>query len=295
MIQCPTCKRLYPDAESPCPHCGFTVPQREGFSAWAPALAYRSDSFKAEYFEVLASLESGNFWFRARNALIQWALRRYFPQLNSFLEVGCGTGFVLSGVAEAFPCVRLAGSELFAAGLACVAKRLPTVTLVQMDARAIPYVEEFDVVAAFDVIEHIREDDAVLQGLYRAVKPGGGLLLTVPQHRWLWSRMDELACHQRRYRARDLHRQLREAGFEILRSTSFVTLLLPLMMLSRRRMRHVETFDPRDELHLNPLLNRLLEAVLACELAWIRLGFNLPIGGSRLVVARRGLDANVDT
>ena len=50
-----------------------------------------------------------------------------------------------------------------------------------MDARCIPYEEEFDVVGAFDVLEHIPEDDVVLAQMYRAAKPGSGLLLTVPR------------------------------------------------------------------------------------------------------------------
>ena len=53
--------------------------------------------FKPEYFARLAAIEPGHFWFRARNELIQWALRNYFPDAKSFFEVGCGTGFVLPG------------------------------------------------------------------------------------------------------------------------------------------------------------------------------------------------------
>jgi SAM-dependent methyltransferase len=291
LIQCPACRQPYLCAGSPCPHCAFSVPLVAGFPAWAPALAQNSEGFKAEYFDELAPLEAGNFWFRARNALILWALRRYFPQFKSLLEVGCGTGFVLSAVAGAYPHARLAGSEIFSAGLAVAAQRAPSAALMQMDARAMPYRDEFDVVAAFDVLEHIKEDDAVLQGMFLALKPGGGLLLTVPQHSWLWSSVDEQSCHQRRYHARELHRQLRVAGFEVERSTSFVSLLLPLMLLSRLRARSETGFDPRDELRLSPLLNRLLEAILACERVGIRAGLDLPIGGSRLLVARKPAEA----
>ena len=68
-----------------------------------------------------------------------------------------------------------------------------------MDARRIPYEAEFDVIGAFDVIEHIYEDAAVLQQMHRAVRPGGGIIVTVPQHRFLWSKQDEFSCHFRRY------------------------------------------------------------------------------------------------
>ena len=54
--------------------------------------------FKHHYFKELAELEAGNFWFRARNKLILWALNKYSQELQSFLEIGCGTGFVISAV-----------------------------------------------------------------------------------------------------------------------------------------------------------------------------------------------------
>jgi SAM-dependent methyltransferase len=287
MIVCPSCGAKNIHAENGCPLCGFVPARVDGFTAWAPELAKYNDGFPEESFEGLARVEAGNFWFRARNAIVLWALRKYFPDFQSLLEVGCGTGFVLSGIAQAFPRVRTAGSEVYTAGLAFAAKRLPGVELLQMDARKLPYEAEFDVVAAFDVIEHILEDDLVLQNLYRAVKPGGGCLITVPQHQWLWSPVDEAACHQRRYTRTELHAKVAAAGFRIVRSTSFVTLLLPLMLASRLAARRSGQAGGSEALAFNPVLDRVLEAVMRVEHLLIRSGVSLPIGGSRLVVLRR--------
>jgi SAM-dependent methyltransferase len=250
-------------------------------------MALAGGGFKPEYFTDLAALEAGNFWFRARNALIVWALKKYFPRLGSFLEIGCGTGFVLAGVGAAFPGAALHGSEVFSAGLGFAARRVQRAVFMQMDGRSIPYEEEFDVLGAFDVIEHIVEDEVVLAQMRRALKPGGGLLLTVPQHPWLWSNADEYACHVRRYTARELHSKVEGAGFEILRSTSFVSLLLPAMLVSRRRAARSAAFDPVDEFRLGRGANHVLEAVLGVERMLIRAGISLPAGGSRLLVARR--------
>jgi len=93
--------------------------------------------------------------------------------MASFLEIGCGTGFVLSGVAQRFPQAKIVGSEIFVSGLAYAAQRLRSVELVQMDARRVPYRENFDVVAALDVIEHIEEDELVLEQLFSVLRPGG--------------------------------------------------------------------------------------------------------------------------
>lgn len=286
MIDCPRCHRHYTAPEYRCPDCGHTIERIHGFLAWAPDLADTRDGFNPDYFAQLAAHESRHFWFRARNRLIVRALQRHVPHLRDFMEIGCGTGYVLGGIARAFPAARLAGSELHPQGLEFAAQRLPQAELMQMDARAIPYREAWDVIGAFDVLEHIREDDAVIRAVHAALRPGGAFLLTVPQHPSLWSQMDELACHQRRYRAKDLHRQLRQAGFQIRRSSSFVTLLLPLMMLARRRARPTAPqYDPLQELQIAPWLNRCLEFVLTLERRLICAGINLPVGGSRLVLA----------
>lgn len=287
MIFCPSCGARNIHAENGCSQCGFVPARVDGFLAWAPELAKRNDGFREESFEGLARVEAGNFWFRARNAIVLWALRKYFPHFQSLLEVGCGTGFVLSGITQAFPHARTAGSEIYTAGLAFAAKRLPGVELLQMDARKLPYEAEFEVVAAFDVIEHILEDELVLQNFHRAIKPGGGCVITVPQHQWLWSPVDEAACHQRRYSARELHAKVEAAGFRIVRSTSFVTLLLPLMLASRLAARRTGQAGDSEALALNPVLDRALEAIMRIEHLVIKFGVSLPIGGSRLVVLQR--------
>jgi trans-aconitate methyltransferase len=248
-----------------------------------------SIGFKEHYFKELAELEAGNFWFRARNKLILWALHKYSPEMKSFLEIGCGTGFVISAISEQFSEAKLLGSEYFEAGLAYARQRLPGAEFTQMDAQYIPYESEIDVIGAFDVLEHIEEDEAVLQQMYKALKPGGFIFITVPQHRWLWSGVDEYACHVRRYTANELHEKACSASFEIIRSTSFVSILLPAMYLTRllKRNKTNMSMDDVDGLHVDPIINKLFEWMLNFDLALIQLGFTLPVGGSRLVVARK--------
>lgn len=245
--------------------------------------------FKASYFKELADLEAENFWFRGRNKLILWALNQYSPQLKSFLEIGCGTGFVISAISKQFPETRLLGSEYFEEGLVYARQRMPSAKFTQMDARRIPYVSELDTIGAFDVLEHIEEDEIVLQQIHNALKPSGVVFITVPQHRWLWSSVDEYACHVRRYSVKELHQKVSEAGFEIIRSTSFVSTLLPAMYLSRllQRRKMGESMDAMAELRINPILNKIFEWILYFELFLIRSGVNFLMGGSRLLVARK--------
>lgn len=289
MKKCLTCSATFPTPNFSCPACGSGPEVQGNFLAYAPALAQGGGGFKPAYFADLAPLEDGHFWFRARNRIIVWAIKKYCLEFRSFLEIGCGTGYVLSGIANAYPDARLYGSEIFTSGLAFAAGRQPTINFMQMDGRHIPFVEEFDSIGAFDVLEHIAEDEQVLGQMHDALKPGGVILLTVPQHDWLWSPVDEYACHIRRYSAKEINTKVESAGFEILRSTSFVSSLLPAMVVSRlvQKLSTAKNVDPTAELRISPWLNGLFEKMLDAELAMIRKDINFPAGGSRLVVARK--------
>lgn len=268
--------------------CGHAPEVQDGFLTFAPELAHENDGFAERDFERLASVEAGNFWFRSRNRLIAWALARYFPRAESFLEIGCGTAFVLTGIRKAFPHLRLAGSEIFTRGLGYARERLPDVTLLQMDARQIPLEQAYDVIGAFDVLEHVTEDTDVLTQLHRAVRPGGGIIVSVPQHPRLWNVVDEFSHHKRRYTRADLTAKVRRAGFRVRGVTSFMSLLLPVLLLSRiRQPKSVEQFDPMSEIRLSPLTNTLLEQIMTVERLLIRRGLSMPVGGSLLVVAER--------
>lgn len=236
-------------------------------------------------FAFLNAQEAGNFWFEPRNRLIVGLLDQYFPGATSFMEIGCGTGFVLSAVARSRRWQRLYGSELYAEGLAFASRRLnDAATLVQMDARNIPPEIAVDAIGAFDVLEHIPEDEAVLAGVAKALKPGGGLLITVPQHRWLWSRVDDVSFHVRRYTAKELREKVERAGFRVLFSGSYTFALLPGMIWSRLRKSDNASAT---EFSLKPSTNAAFRAVLNAEVSLTLSGWRFWFGGSRVMVAER--------
>lgn len=277
-----------------CPHCGQSPERRGDFLAFAPELDAETDDYDPSRYEALARIEPHNFWFTARNALITRALRRHFPDAKTFLEVGCGTGFVLSEIERQFPQLTLYGSEINSGGLAFAAGRAKRATLFQMDARHIPFRDELDVIGAFDVIEHIEEDEAVLAEMHDAVRAGGGLLLTVPQHPRLWSTHDDVAHHKRRYTRNELVTKVENAGFEVLRTTGFVSLLLPAMLAHRKlfgsRNKKPDTFGAEAGLHVGGVLNGVLSTVMTVERGLTRVA-SLPFGGSLLLVGRRPAQA----
>jgi len=193
----------------------------------------------------------------------------------------------LQGLHAALPALKLTASDAAGGGLEIARSRVPAASFIQEDARALDARNAFDVVGAFDVLEHIPEDEAVMAGLFRAARPGGGALITVPQHQWLWSRADDFGHHVRRYRRIEMVEKLRRAGFEIVRATSFISLLLPALAISRwLDARRTTPFDCR-EFEVSSTVNAGLSSVLSIERGLIRAGVSWPAGGSLLVVARK--------
>jgi SAM-dependent methyltransferase len=247
-----------------------------------------TEGFEPEYFAQLARVEQEHFWFRSRARLIVWALRRYFPEARSYLEVGCGTGQLLAELQAAWPGLALSGGEVFEEGLRYAAKRAPGATLLQMDVRRIPFEEAFDILGAYDVLEHVDDDTTVLSAMFRALKPSGGLLLTVPQHPVLWGPSDEYARHKRRYTRSELISKVARSGFEIIRTTSFVSVLFPGMIVSRLLpRRRGTTYDPFREFRISGYLNRMLGWVSDIERMLIHFGVSFPYGGSLMLIARK--------
>jgi SAM-dependent methyltransferase len=287
MIRCPNCDARHETSAVACPQCSWSPRTIGGFTAWAPELSEGDTGLAGESFALIARYEDGHFWFESRNAVIVWALQRFFPSLRSLLEIGCGTGVVLSSIARAFPDASLVGSEVSASGLGFAAERVRRARLVQMDGRHIPFEDEFEVVTAFDVLEHIPEDEAVLKEMYRAARPGGGIVVSVPQHDWLWSAVDDYSRHQRRYERGELMQKIKTAGFQSVHVTSFMTLILPAMLLSRLNKRDVNAIDPAAELKVGRIANRALGALCAAERRLLTREWSLPIGGSLFAVARK--------
>jgi SAM-dependent methyltransferase len=286
MRRCVACATGLHGGDWRCPSCGFEPDDRGAFLSFCETEGI--DGFDPDAFDRLASLEQASFWFRSRNRLIAWAVREYFPDAASLLEIGCGTGFVLAGLERDRPELRLAGAELYAGGLRHAAERTPSADFFQFDARDIPFEAEFDVVGAFDVLEHIDRDEDVLAGMHTAVAPGGGIVVTVPQHGWLWSASDDYAEHKRRYSRAELTSKVTRAGFSVRRATSFVSLLLPLMAASRLAERlSSRPYEPSREHQSAQRADAPLERIADAELWALQRGVNFPAGGSLLLIATR--------
>lgn len=285
---CTKCNHEFVSNSWECPACKNIFLIEDEVAICSKNQSLKSDGFEEGFFSRLYKTESNFFWFKARNKLILSMMQKYFSQKLTFMEVGCGTGFVLSAIEKQFSDWIIYGSEIYLAGLQFAKKRVIKSSLIQMDATNIPFKEEFDLIGSFDVLEHIEDDMTVLKQFNKALKPRGHVILTVPNHKFLWSKTDEFSHHFRRYNQLEIVEKLRSTGFCIKTITGFVITLLPLMVLSRFFFNKAKNeLDLTKEVKINKFLNVVLELILNLENILIKRGVKFSFGSSLLVIAEK--------
>ena len=265
----------------------------DGIICYAPDIAREEDGYPAQGFDVTDELEQSSFWVRSRNRLLIHLFRRFVAREGTpdVLEIGCGTGNFLGELSRS-GMYNVTGSEAYLAGLRYARLKRPGIKFIQMDALRIPFQEEFDAVGMFDVLEHIEDDSTVLANIHGALRPGGTVIISVPQYQFMWSELDELVHHKRRYSRSDLLEKISRAGLDVTFSTSFVCTLFPLMLAKRflgRRSSPEHTYRQSLETHVkfSPWLNGIMDRMTTFDEFLIRRGASLPFGGTLVVVARK--------
>jgi 2-polyprenyl-3-methyl-5-hydroxy-6-metoxy-1,4-benzoquinol methylase len=183
----------------------------------------------------IAAIEDRHFWFAARAALIQRELGGGLGGIagKSVVDIGCGTGYVL-GVLERAGMVTT-GCDMHESALEYARQRI-TGKLLCMDANDLKG-SDFDAAMLCDVIEHADDDVALVQVARNAVRPGGIVLVTVPALQWLWTPIDDISGHKRRYTHAMLSKVFRDAGLTHVRVSYFNRLLLPVQALRKLQVR----------------------------------------------------------
>jgi SAM-dependent methyltransferase len=158
-------------------------------------------------------------------------------------------------------------------------------------ALALPFADRtFDVVGAFDVLEHCAPEQRAVAELFRVLEPGGRLLASVPAYTWAWTDHDVRAGHHRRYTRTRLVRALELGGFDVLRATYGFAAVFPVFAagrLARRARERRGTAPPLQGLpRVSAGADWLLTGVCRAEARVLR-GRDLPVGSSVFVAARR--------
>ena len=177
----------------------------------------------AEYHRM-ARVEERHWWFRARLAVVRTFLKKYVPPGRG-LDCSCGTGLTL----KALPQWVQTGADLSDLALKHTRQR-GLDQLMQADLRQLPVKDgALDLVTSLDTLEHIDDDEQALREIFRVVRPGGHVLLTVPAHPWMLSAHDKALHHVRRYRYGEFKAKIVAAGYSVISYRYMNTALFPLV------------------------------------------------------------------
>jgi SAM-dependent methyltransferase len=241
--------------------------------------------YEHEY-DAMYRLESSYWWYIARRALAVELLAAEIGGRDSarILDVGCGTGANVSAFARLGSTVGI-DSSMDALHF-CQSREIGTVVLSPVEE--LPFASgAFDVVTALDVLEHTDDDLHALREIHRVTRAKGLVLITVPAYGFLWSEHDEALKHRRRYTLHEMRNKLTITGFEVVRTSYFITtLFFPILALRiwqgiRKRSTHPRT----SIVELPGWINTFLVGLLALERKVFQ-QINLPFGVSLVALAR---------
>jgi SAM-dependent methyltransferase len=210
---------------------------------------------RAQEIESVAALEDSHWWYSERRALLRRELRRHGVPGRA-VDIGAAGGGNTRVLKECgWQAVAIDFSET-----AVAIARQRGIDVMRADARDLPLESsEYDLVTAFDVLEHIDEDHAAAAEICRVLRPGGTAFISVPCDMALWSAHDEACGHLRRYTRVELTELAEKAGLVVDRVWSWNVLLRPVVKWRRRSLAGSDLCDTA------PVVNTLLGAVIAAE------------------------------
>lgn len=241
---------------------------------------------EAREIDEMRRLEDRHWWFVGKRLLVEALLGDLLARRGlRLLDVGCGTGGVLAGIAGRVRPVGVDGSPL--ALVHCRRRGLTDVVCASLGA--LPFkAGRFDVVLLLDVLEHFADEQALLAEVGRLLRPGGHLLVSVPAFEFLWSEHDDVLQHLRRYRAGQLRGVLERAGLAVERLTytnvaAFAPALVVRGLLQRIGVWPGGRTDFREHGHV---VNETLVGIYRAEARALARGVRLPVGLSVAALAR---------
>ncbi len=222
-----------------------------------------------------ASIDQPDYWwYRARADLLQAALGDFATTTTRVLDVGSADG-------PSVPWLR--GDQHVTVDLD--PRGLRPGEGVCASALSLPFRDSsFDLVSAFDVVEHCEPESVALAELGRVLVPGGRLLLSVPAYQWAWSAHDVHAGHHRRYTRPRLVAAVERAGFVVRRASYGFAGVFPMFAAERLARRVRRPAASRSLPEPPATVEKVLLGLSRAEARWLK-GHDAPFGSSVFLAA----------
>ncbi len=270
-----------------CAKCSFEIQIQDGLAIFHPDDSTTHGGMESCILDDVVSFEDKHFWMKARRDFIKSIFNKHVNYADKIIEIGAGTGSITRCLLES-GYNDISVGEVHLSGLE-YAKSYGIKQRYQFDLMKTPFHEHFDAVGMFDVLEHIDDDELAVKNIYKMLKPGGKAIVTVPAHKWLWSKQDAVAYHRRRYEVDQLKDMFERNSFKILEARTFFISILPLLYLRSfvdRDNGVLKDNDFKERFKVNPVINFILGQILSIENRLLK-NVSLRQGGSILVVAER--------
>jgi ubiquinone/menaquinone biosynthesis C-methylase UbiE len=250
-----------------------------------------NSNYYFEYYE----LERKHWWFRVRAEIIMEELQKVLPSDGGLkiLNVGAATGRTSELLAQ-FGAVT---SVEYEKDCCAFVKEKLGIDYINASITELPFEDEtFDLVCAFDVIEHIEDDKKGVAELIRVCKKGGTTAVTVPAFMSLWSHHDVVNHHFRRYEQSEISKLFAPFDGKSIRETYFNSLLFTPILIFRTLSKFIPKFLIRkgagsdfSVVNQESFVNKLTEKVFRREKQMLLSGKNFQKGVSFLYFWRKSM------
>tara|TARA_Y100000816_G_C26016898_1_gene531865 strand:+ start:236 stop:1060 length:825 start_codon:yes stop_codon:yes gene_type:complete len=227
----------------------------------------KTDDFSEQGIENILKAEKVHFWHKHRLQYIKDKFSKFVDVESKVLEIGCGTGYLAKELQDNG--YNITVSEYYLSGLRH-AKTIGIKNCYQLNVYDPPFVNEFDIICMFDVLEHLDHEETVFENLTSMLSENGKLILTLPAYNWLWSRSDHIAGHKRRYDMKMINKISETFNMKVLVFNYFFILSFPLLILRRlidpdngKEISNLEINAPIKPPH--PIINKILQYVCFIE------------------------------
>ena len=149
---------------------------------------------------------------------------RYIADGDRALEIGPGQGDLAEYLTTRFPSLNYSYFENSVDALQRLSLRFSRNDRVESAGRKFSHIQSharFDVVLAFEVLEHVQDDESMMRDIHFALEDEGVFIMSVPAKMSRWQIVDEWAGHVRRYEKGELQEKLAKAGFDVVTLESY--------------------------------------------------------------------------
>lgn len=241
-----------------------------------------------DYYQRYFELERRNWWFQVRLKIIHQLIKKQVGDNKALkvLNLGVATG-ASSEMLNDFG--HVTSSEYDTETCEFLRTQLK-MDVIQASITELPFENDtFDLVCAFDVVEHVENDTKAFSEMKRVAKSNGLVVTTVPAFMSLWSEHDVINHHFRRYDKNQILTLVQHTGLKEIHSTYFnFILFLPIYMvrMAKNILKKKDQVSSDFDMPLSSFLNGVLKAVFSLERVMLKF-INFPFGVSFFNISRK--------